>query len=128
MEVLERNKKQILQEKVNSMLDFKQRANSSILERIETDNSMLSDFVLPLGEKTPITFNANGTIKMAFQEQEFTLHPNALAQLAEKFNIPTKYVHYLASTPWGEIITTYPNNIKFIEAPGKELKDLRAKQ
>lgn len=101
METLERTKKQILQEKVNSMLDFKQRANSSILERIETDNSMLSDFVLPLGEKTPITFNANGTIKMAFQEQEFTLHPNALAQLAEKFNIPTKYVHYLASTPWG---------------------------
>jgi hypothetical protein len=30
--------------------------------------------------------------------------------------------------PNGEMITTYPNNVKFLEAPGKELVDFRARQ
>lgn len=108
--------KQILQDKVTNLLERKQASNVSILERIERDNSMLQDFVLPLGEKSPITFEANGSIKMSFEGEQYSLHNNGLIQLAEKFGVPQKYLKYLNGTEWGrqlaqKVLTEHKLNI-----------------
>jgi len=112
----ETSKKQILQEKVTNLLDRSQSRNAGILERIERDNGLLTDFVLPLNVSSPLTFEANGSIKMNFNDQQYSLHHNALMQLAEKFGVPQRYLKELASTDWGrklaqQVLTDHKNNI-----------------
>lgn len=110
------SKQQILQEKVNSLLDRSQQRNAGILARIESDNSLLTDFLMPLNIKSPLTFEANGSIKMIFNDEQYSLHHNALMQLAEKFGVPQRYLKDLASTEWGrklaqQVLTDHKNNI-----------------
>jgi len=107
---------EILQNKVDHLLSQRTGKNQSVLERIERDNSLLTDYIVNLGSNMDVTFNANGKMYMNFDDSQFQIHPHALMQLGDKFNIPRKYVGYLNESDWGRqllnnVLTEHSANI-----------------
>ncbi|MFK2681120.1 hypothetical protein ACIXT9_02350 [Bacteroides fragilis] len=90
--------------KVQSMIEGKRPGVESAIERLLEEGKIAQDFIAPIGvnlrmnECEPvITFSANGHVQMNMKEGDFTLHDNAVNQIAEKMNIPAKYLRELAA-------------------------------
>src|SRR6056297_1000573 len=92
--------KEILEEKLHQKLQNSQQRINGTLEAIETEGENLEDFIVP---STALQFEANGSLKVKnFAEEPTALHPHALSQLSERFDIPTKYTRYLSRQgEWG---------------------------
>lgn len=81
--------KEILQEKVVTKLRQNQNNHMHFVERIQNESQLLNDFVLPIGKGSPVSFEANGSVKMIVKSggdmhDEYGLHPHAVYQLGEK--------------------------------------------
>lgn len=90
--------------KVQSMIEGKRPGVENAITRLLQEGKIAQDFIAPIGvnlrnnDRQPvITFSANGHVQMVMQEGEFSLHENAVNQIAEKMNIPAKYLRGLAS-------------------------------
>lgn len=110
-------KEQILNDKVKDLLQNNFAKNTMVLEQIESENNDMEDFILPLGPKSPVVFQANGSINAEFDNQSFHLHENALGQLSDKYNIPRAYLRYLLTNEWGRkllenILKEHTGNVK----------------
>lgn len=59
---------------------------------------------LKVNDHSPvITFSANGFLRMDMPDGQFTLHDNAIGQLADRMGIPQRYLRGLASgEPWAK--------------------------
>jgi hypothetical protein len=77
-----------------------------VLDTIRNEGKLLTDMVPVLGENGHLSFEANGTVKMAVNNRgEITtmeMHPHAVVQAGEKLGIPTGYINGLVSgnEPW----------------------------
>lgn len=95
---------EVVTRKVQSMIERKNPMVLDTIKKLDDENSIAQDFIAPIGvnlkkaDKTPVvTFYGNGSLLMNFNQSQFSLHDNAVGQLAEKFSIPTRYLRDLAS-------------------------------
>ncbi len=95
---------EVVTNKVQRMIDSKAVGVQATMERLINEGKIAQDYIAPLGvnlkaqERTPvITFSANGHLNLNMPVGSFTLHPNAVSQVAERMGIPTKYLRTLAT-------------------------------
>ncbi len=102
----------VLYNKVNRMLENKTTSVQATIDKIEAEGKMLTDYIKPIGvnlkatgARPEVTFSANGVVSMDFmaraandvyEDNHFTLHDNAVGQLAAKMGVPTRYLRDLA--------------------------------
>lgn len=95
---------EVVTNKVQRMIDSKAVGVQATMERLINEGKIAQDYIAPLGvnlkaqERTPvITFSANGHLNLNMPDGMFSLHPNAVSQVAERMGIPTKYLRNLAT-------------------------------
>jgi hypothetical protein len=89
--------------KVQRMIENKATGVQATMERLVNEGKIAQDYIAPIGvnlkqnDHSPIiTFSGNGHVLMNMQDGQFTLHDNAVEQLAEKMGIPSRYLRDLA--------------------------------
>ena len=108
MEILtesETELKNILQTKINRKIEERQEKVQLALSKIENDEERLTDYIVPVGKDGKVKWSSNGCIHMVMDDEQHCLHSHALAQAAEKLNVPAKYLKDLQSTEWGRQLT-----------------------
>jgi hypothetical protein len=89
--------------KVQRMIENKQTGVRETLQRLAYEGQIAQDYIAPLGvelrqrEHAPvIRFTGDGELMMTMRHQQFSLHENAVGQLAEKMDVPSQYLRALA--------------------------------
>lgn len=106
---------EVVTNKVKRMIDSKAVGVQATMERLINEGKIAQDYIAPLGvnlkaqERTPvITFSANGHLNLNMPDGAFSLHPNAVSQVAERMGIPTKYLRNLATgAEWERQLAAY---------------------
>jgi len=100
---LQQGLNEVVINKVQRMIKDKETGVKGTMQRLIREGSIAQDYVTPLGvehrqkEQRPvITFSNDGELMMNMHRERFTLHDNAVGQLAEKMNIPSPYLRELA--------------------------------
>lgn len=109
---------EVVTAKVQRMIDSKAVGVQATMERLINEGKIAQDYIAPLGvnlkaqERTPvITFSANGHLNLNMPDGQFSLHPNAVSQVAERMGIPTKYLRTLATgDEWERQLAAYVLN------------------
>ena len=101
---------EVVMNKVQRMIEGKAVGVQATMERLEREGKIAKDFIAPIGvnlkhkgERPVITFNgqAGSAVEMMMPEGSFSLHSNAVGQLADRMGIPTRYLKTLADgEPW----------------------------
>lgn len=89
--------------KVQKMIDGKAVGVQATMQRLIDEGKIAQDYIAPLGvelkrnDHSPvITFNGEGGLKMNMPDGQFSLHANAIGQLADRMGIPQRYLRTLA--------------------------------
>lgn len=92
----------VIKAKLNSKIERGANSAQTAIARLVEEGKIARDFIAPLGvnlraqQRDPvITFTANGTVKMNVREDQFTLHPNATYQVAERVGTNPSYIKNL---------------------------------
>lgn len=95
---------QVVISKVERMLNRNRVGIATALSRLVEEGSILQDYIAPIGvelkknDHNPIvTFSGNGRVLMNMHNEDYSLHPHAVGQLASKLNIPAAYLRTLAT-------------------------------
>lgn len=104
----------VVRNKVQRMIDRNQNTVKQTLQRLMSERRSAQDFIAPIGvelkkkDKVPvIKFTEQGYITMNVEKNRYSLHPHAVGQLAEKMNIPSKYLRQLSEgTEWQRQLAT----------------------
>lgn len=107
---LQQGLNEVVMNKVQRMIDGKAVGVRETMERLVNDGKIAQDYIAPIGvnlkinDHSPvITFSANGSLRMEMPDGQFTLHDNAIGQLADRMGIPQRYLRGLASgEPWAK--------------------------
>lgn len=107
---LQQGLNEVVMNKVQRMIDGKAVGVRATMERLVNEGKIAQDYIAPIGvnlkinEHSPvITFSANGSLRMDMPDGQFTLHDNAIGQLADRMGIPQRYLRGLASgEPWAK--------------------------
>lgn len=94
---------EVVMNKVQRMIDGKAAGVQATMERLINEGKIAQDYIAPLGvelkrnDHSPvITFNGDEGLIMNMPDGRFTLHANAIGQLADRMGIPQKYLKTLA--------------------------------
>lgn len=110
---LQRGLNEVVINKVQRMIDGKQAGVQAAMERLFNEGKIAQDYIAPIGvnlkrnEHTPvITFDGAGdSVMMNMQEGQFSLHDNAIGQLADRMGVPQRYLRTLASgSEWQRLL------------------------
>jgi len=89
--------------KVQRMIDNKRAGVQETIQRLTYEGSIAQDYIAPIGvelrkeaHKPVIRFENDEGLVMNMRNEQFTLHENAVGQLAEKMSIPAQYLRTLA--------------------------------
>lgn len=107
---LQQGLNEVVMNKVQRMIDGKAVGVRATMERLVNEGKIAQDYIAPIGvnlkinDHSPvITFIANGSLRMDMPDGQFTLHDNAIGQLADRMGIPQRYLRGLASgEPWAK--------------------------
>lgn len=107
---LQQGLNEVVMNKVQRMIDGKAVGVRATMERLVNEGKISQDYIAPIGvnlkvnDHSPvITFSANGSLRMDMPDGQFTLHDNAIGQLADRMGIPQRYLRGLASgEPWAK--------------------------
>jgi hypothetical protein len=101
---LQQGLNEVVTNKVNRMIENKQAGVRETLQRLISEGQIAQDYIAPVGmqlrsnEHAPvIRFSSNGELTMNMNNSLFTLHDNAVSQIAEKMNVPPQYLRTLAN-------------------------------
>ena len=101
---LQQGLNEVVMNKVQRMIDGKAVGVRETMERLVNEGKIAQDYIAPIGvnlkinDHSPvITFSANGSLRMEMPDGQFTLHDNAIGQLADRMGIPQRYLRGLAS-------------------------------
>lgn len=101
---------EVVMNKVQRMIDGKAVGVKATMERLVNEGKIAQDYIAPLGvnlklnDHAPvITFNGEGDkLAMNLPDGQFTLHDNAIGQLADRMGVPQRYLRSLAGgEAWG---------------------------
>ena len=102
-ETLQQGLNEVVINKVQRMIENRQADVRETMQRLIREGSIAQDYVAPIGvelrqkERIPvITFSDSGELVMNMRQEQFTLHDNAVGQLAERMNVPSQYLRTLA--------------------------------
>jgi len=84
-----KTEKQILTDKLNAKLSNRRHDILDAMTHIEKSGEMLNDFIVP-SNKLLFANGEDKKVRMGFGEEAVTLHPNAVSQLAGRFNVNAK--------------------------------------
>lgn len=94
---------EVVMNKVQKMIDGKAVGVRNTMERLINEGKIAQDYIAPIGvnlkvnDHNPvITFMGNEQLMMNMPDGEFTLHDNAIGQLADRMGIPQRYLRGLA--------------------------------
>ena len=93
-----KNNYEAQQENLNKRIERGREKAGNILDTIQNDGNLLNDFILNLGNSSPINFTSNGKVKMQIQDAEYTMHPHAVVQTGERLGINSTYIKDLANS------------------------------
>lgn len=107
---LQQGLNEVVMNKVQRMIDGKAVGVRETMERLVNEGKIAQDYIAPIGvnlkinDHSPvITFSANVSLRMDMPDGQFTLHDNAIGQLADRMGIPQRYLRGLASgEPWAK--------------------------
>lgn len=107
---LQQGLNEVVMNKVQRMIDGKAVGVRATMERLVNEGKIAQDYIAPIGvnlkinDHSPvITFSTNGSLRMDMPDGQFTLHDNAIGQLADRMGIPQRYLRGLASgEPWAK--------------------------
>ena len=107
---LQQGLNEVVMNKVQRMIDGKAVGVRATMERLVNEGKIAQDYIAPIGvnlkinDHSPvITFSVNGSLRMDMPDGQFTLHDNAIGQLADRMGIPQRYLRGLASgEPWAK--------------------------
>ena len=96
---------EVVMNKVQRMIDGKAVGVKATMERLVNEGKIAQDYIAPLGvnlklnDHAPvITFNGDGDkLAMNLPDGQFTLHDNAIGQLADRMGVPQRYLRSLGS-------------------------------
>jgi hypothetical protein len=90
--------------KIQSMIENKQPGIDATMTRLINEGKISQDYIAPIGvnmrinDHTPVvTFGHNGHVSLNMPEGEFSLHENAVYQLADKMGVPARYLKELSN-------------------------------
>ena len=91
--------------KVQRMIDGKAVGVQATMERLINEGKIAQDYIAPLGvnlkrndHQPVITFDGMGeALMMNMPEGQFSLHSNAVGQLADRMGVPQRYLRTLAA-------------------------------
>ena len=94
--------------KVQRMIDGKAVGVRATMERLVNEGKIAQDYIAPIGvnlkmnDHSPvITFSGEGSLQMNMPDGQFSIHDNAIGQLADRMGIPSRYLRGLAAgEPW----------------------------
>lgn len=106
---------QVVMNKVQRMIDGKAVGVQATMERLINEGKMAQDYIAPIGvnlkaqEHAPvITFTGDNALMMNMPDGQFTMHDNAIGQMADRMGIPQRYLRSLASgEPWAIALAAY---------------------
>lgn len=107
---LQQGLNEVVMNKVQRMIDGKAVGVRETMDRLISEGKIAQDYIAPIGvnlkinDHSPvITFSANGSLRMDMPDGQFSLHDNAIGQLADRMGIPQRYLRGLASgDPWAK--------------------------
>ncbi len=96
---------EVVMNKVQRMIDGKAVGVQATMQRLIDEGKIAQDFIAPIGvnlkmnDHSPvITFDGSGAhLSMNMPNGAFSLHDNAISQLADRMGVPQKYLRTLAS-------------------------------
>ena len=101
---LQQGLNEVVMNKVQRMIDGKAVGVRETMDRLISEGKIAQDYIAPIGvnlkinDHSPvITFSANGSLRMDMPDGQFSLHDNAIGQLADRMGIPQRYLRGLAS-------------------------------
>lgn len=111
---LQKGLNDVVKNKVQRMIDRNQNSVKQTLQRLMSERRSAQDFIAPIGVELKkkdalpvIKFTEQGYITMNVNKNRYSLHPHAVGQLAEKMNIPSKYLRQLSEgTEWQRQLAT----------------------
>ena len=100
---LQQGLNQVVANKVNRMISDRQPLVQQTIQRLINEGREAQDFIAPIGVeqrragyRPAITFADDRHLTMQLENGAYTLHTNAVGQLAEKMGIPSKYLRELS--------------------------------
>ena len=100
---LQQGLNEVVMNKVNRMIDGKQAGVQATMERLINEGKIAQDYIAPIGVNLKqkgsapvITFAGGNSLEMLMPEGSFSLHTNAVGQLAERMGVPSRYLKELA--------------------------------
>lgn len=95
---------EVVMNKVQKMIDGKAVGVQATMERLINEGKIAQDYIAPIGvnlkqkDHSPvITFNGGDSLTMNMPDGLFSLHDNAIGQLADRMGVPQRYLRTLAS-------------------------------
>jgi len=110
---LQQGLNEVVMNKVQIMIDGKAVGVQATMERLINEGKIAQDYIAPIGvnlkvnDHSPvITFDGGGDhLAMNMPDGVFSLHDNAIGQLAERMGVPKRYLKDLASgEPWARLL------------------------
>lgn len=99
---------EVVMNKVQKMIDGKAVGVQATMERLANEGKLAQDYIAPIGvnlkaeDHSPvITFSGSDSLQMNMPYGQFSIHDNAIGQLADRMGIPQRYLRSLAGgEPW----------------------------
>lgn len=100
---------EVVMNRVQRMIDGKAVGVQATMERLVNEGRIAQDYIAPLGvnlkhqgERPVITFAGDReAVEMNMPDGTFSLHTNAVGQLADRMGVPSRYLKTLAAgEPW----------------------------
>ena len=112
---LQQGLNEVVMNKVQRMIDGKAVGVQATMERLIHEGKIAQDYIAPIGvnlkaqdHEPVITFAGDSQITMNMPDGQFTMHDNAIAQMADRMGIPQRYLRQLASgEPWAIALAAY---------------------
>lgn len=112
---LQQGLNEVVMNKVQRMIDGKAVGVKATMERLINEGKMAQDYIAPIGvnlkakQHTPvITFSGDTALMMNMPDGQFSMHDNAIGQMADRMGIPQKYLRNLAQgEPWAVSLAAY---------------------
>ena len=97
--VLQQGLNEVVMNKVQRMIDGKAVGVQATMERLINEGKIAQDYIAPIGinlkakEHAPVvTFSGDSRLMMNLPDGQFTMHDNAIYQVAERMGIPSRYL------------------------------------
>lgn len=115
---LQQGLNEVVMNKVQKMIDGKAVGVQATMERLINEGKIAQDYIAPLGvnlkaqnRQPVITFAGDQRLMMNMPDGQFSMHDNAISQIADRMGIPQRYLRSLASgEPWAVMLAVHMLN------------------